>query len=279
MNDEYIPSEGEDHPSENETDSVEGEGESNLSENETDAVEGEGESNLSENETDCVEGEGESNLSHRKLLYQELDRLVSEICQHPPGWKRSRLLHQLLTKMKNSGLIWKENLPYYEDALQEQWEFFCSNLCESRTGTQYDRTRGNVITWFNYYFKRRLQNWALRVDRENNTRDDRQQISEDGTPIDRIDILPDRDRTHLLETAQLFTELQAWIETDPDRVLSKHVRGRPDLTCQVILKGLSSGKTLTVLAAELSSSYSTLYAFHKVQCRPHLQTFRDNYES
>jgi hypothetical protein len=65
MNDEYIPSEGEDCPS--------------------------------ENETDAVEGEGESKLSHRKLLYQELDRLVSEICQHPPGWKRSRLLHQLLT--------------------------------------------------------------------------------------------------------------------------------------------------------------------------------------
>src|SRR4028119_195687 len=187
MNDEYIPSEGEDRPSENETD----------------AVEGEGESNLSENQTDAVEGEGESNLSHRKLLYQELDRLVSEICQHPPGWKRSRLLHQLLTEMKNSGLIWKENLPYYEDALQEQWVFFCSNLCESRTGTQYDRTRGNVITWFNYYFNRRLQNWALRVDRENNTRDDRQQISEDGTPIDPIDILPDRDRTPLLETPPL----------------------------------------------------------------------------
>ena len=206
MNDEYIPSEGEDHPS--------------------------------ENETDAVEGEGESKLSHRKLLYQELDRLVTQICQHPPGLKRSRLLHQLLTKMKNSGLIWKENLPYYEDALQEQWVFFCSNLCESRTGTQYDRTRGNVITWFNYYFKRRLQNWALKVNRENNTRDDRKQISEDGTPIDRIDILPDRDRTHLLETAQLFTELQAWIETDPDRVLSRHVRGRPRSNLSSYIKRL-----------------------------------------
>ena len=119
----------------------------------------------------------------------------------------------------------------------------------------------------------------MKVDRENNTRDDRKQISEDGTPIDRFDILPDRDRTHLLETAQLFTELQAWIEADPDRVLSKHVRGRPDLTCQVILKGLSSGKSLTVLAAELSCSYSTLHGFHRVQCRPHLQTFRENYES
>lgn len=247
MNDEYIPSEGEDHPS--------------------------------ENHTHAVEGEGESNLSHRQLLYQELDRLVTQICQHPPGWKRSRLLHQLLTKMKNSGLIWKENLHYYEDALQEQWEFFSNNLCESRTGTQYDHTRGNVITWFNYYFKRRLQNWALKVDRENNRRDDREQISADGTPIDRIDILPDRDRTHIRETAQLFTELQAWIDTDPDHVLSKHVRGRPDITCQVLLKGLSAGKSFTVLAAELSCSYSTLYAFHRVQCRPHLQTFRENYES
>ncbi|MEG4497907.1 hypothetical protein QUB05_02225 [Microcoleus sp. F10-C6] len=247
MNDEYIPSEGEDHPS--------------------------------ENQTDAVEGEGESKLSHRQLLYQELDRLVSEICQHPPGLKRSRLLHQLLTKMKNSGLIWKENLPYYEDALQEQWDFFSSNLCESRTGTQYDRTRGNVITWFNYYFKRRLQNWALKVDRENNRISSSKKIFKDGKQIEKIEDLPDRDRTHLLETAQLFTELQAWIDTDPDRVLSKHVRGRPDITCQVVLKGLSAGKSFTVLAAELSCSYSTLYAFHRVQCRPHLQTFRENYES
>ncbi|MEG3989956.1 hypothetical protein QUA13_22850 [Microcoleus sp. S28C3] len=258
MNDEYIPSEGEDRPSENQTD----------------AVEGEGESNLSENQTDAVEGEGESNLSHRQLLYQELDRLVTQISQHPPGWKRSRLLNQLLTKMKNSGLIWKENLPYYEDALQEQWDFFSSNLCESRTGTQYDRTRGNVITWFNYYLKRRLQNLALRLERENNRRCSSKTIFKEGKKIEKIEDLPDRDRTHILETAQLFTELQAWIDTDPDRVLSKHVRGRPDITCQVILKGLSAGKSFTVLAAELSCSYSTLYAFHRVQCRPHLQIFR-----
>ncbi|MEG4089033.1 hypothetical protein [Microcoleus sp. Pol12B4] len=262
MNDEYIPSEGEDRPSENETD----------------AVEGEGESKLSENETNAVEGEGESKLSHRQLLYQDLDRLVTQICQHPPGLKRSRLLHQLLTKMKNSGLIWKENLPYYEDALQEQWEFFSSNLCESRTGTQYDRARGNVITWFNYYFKRRLQNLASRVDRENNRRSSSKKIFKDGKQIEKIEDLPDRDRTHILETAQLFTELQAWIDTDPDRVLSKHVRGRPDITCQVILKGLSAGKSFTVLAAELSCSYPTLYAFHRVQCRPHLQRFREIYE-
>ncbi len=279
MNDEYIPSEGEDRPSENQTDAVEGEGESKLSENQTDAVEGEGESTLFENQTDAVEGEGESNLSHRQLLYQELDHLVTQICQHPPGWKRSRLLNQLLTKMKNSGLIWKENLPYYEDALQEQWEFFSSNLCESRTGTQYDRTRSNVITWFNYYFKRRLQNWASRVDRENNRRCSSKKIFKDRKQIEKIEDLPDRDRTHILETAQLFTELQAWIDTDPDQVLSKHVRGRPDITCQVILKGLSAGKSFTVLAAELSSSYSTLHSFHRVQCRPHLQTFRENYES
>ena len=226
--------------------------------------------------------EGEDHPSDRQLLYQELDRLVTQICQHPPdSFPRKRYLSQIVTKMKNSGLIWKNhrNEPFYEDALQEQWEFFCSNLCESRTGTQYDRTRGNVLTWFNYYFKRRLQNWAPRIDRENNRRCDREQILEDGTPIDRIENLPECDRTHILETSQLFTELQAWIETDPDEVLSKHIRGRPDLTCQVILKGLSSGKSFTLLAAEFSSSYSTLYGFHRDQCRPHLQTFRENYES
>ncbi|NJK68018.1 MAG: sigma-70 family RNA polymerase sigma factor [Microcoleus sp. CSU_2_2] len=247
MNDEYNPSEGEDHQSDNETDPVEGEGKSKLSQ-----------------------------LSDRQLLYQEFDSLVTQICQESSNsWQRKRLLNQLVTKMKNSGLIWKDNVPYYEDALQEQWEFFCSNLCESRTGTQYDRDRGNVITWFNYYLKRRLQNWALRVDRDNSRRDDREQFLEDGTPIDRIDILPAEDETHIIECMQFFEEVQSWIETNPDGVLNEYIRGRKDLTCQVILRSLSSGQGFTTIAAECGCVYATIYGFYRNKCRPHLQKFRE----
>jgi hypothetical protein len=247
MNDEYNPSEGEDHPS--------------------------------DSKTDPVEAEGVSTLSDRQLLYQEFDSLVTQICQESSNpWKQKRLLNQLITKMTNSGLIWKDDVPYYQDALQEQWHFFCSNLCESRTGAQYDRDRASVITWFNYYFKRRLQNWAVRVHRENNRRYDRELFSEDGTPIDLIEILPAEDETHIIECIQCFEEVQNWIETNPEGILNTHIRGRKDLTCQVILRSLLSGKTFPQMAAEYGCAYQTIYGFWKNKCRPHVQAFRENHD-
>lgn len=249
MNDEYNPSEGEDHQS--------------------------------DNETDPVGAEGVSNLSDRQLLYQEFDSLVTQICQESSNpWKKKRLLNQLITKMQNSGLIWKnhKNEPFYQDALQEQWEFFCSNLCECRTGTQYDRDRGSVITWFNYYFKRRLQNWASRVNRDNSRRDDREEFLEDGTPIDRIDTLSAEDETHIIECIQCFETVQNWIETNPEGILNAHIRGQHDLTCQVILRSLLSGKTFTQMAAEYGCAYQTIYGFWKNKCRSHVQEFRENHD-
>ncbi len=219
-----------------------------------------------------------SNPSDRQLLYRELDSLVTQICQESSNpWKRARLLNQLVTKMKNSGSIWsnKDNVPYYEDALQEQWEFFSNNLCEARTGTQYDRDRSNVITWFNNYFKWRLQNCASRVNRENNRRDDREQFYEDGTAIDRIDTLPAEDETHAVECIQLLEEIQSWIETNPDGVLNECIRGRKDITCQVILRSKLSGKDFTTIAAEFGCAYHTIYSFYRKKCQPHLQKFRE----
>ena len=224
--------------------------------------------------------EGEDHPSDRQLLYQEFDSLVTQICQESSNpWKRKRLLNQLVTKMTNSGLIWKDNdVPYYEDALQEQWEFFYSNLCESRTGTQYDRDRGSVITWFNYYFKWRLLNWASRVDRENQRRCDREKKSENGMPIDRIDTLLAEDESHILECIQYFEEVKIWIETNPNGVLNDHIRGRKDLTCQVILRSLSSGKSFTTIAAEFACAYPTIHGFYKNKCRPRLAEFRENHD-
>ncbi|MEG4322651.1 MULTISPECIES: hypothetical protein [unclassified Microcoleus] len=243
MNDQSNPSEGEDHSSD---------------------------------DSDAVPGSGDSKLSTRQLLYQELNSLVIQTCQESSNpWKRKRLLNQLVTKMKNSGLIWKENVPYYEDAVQEQWEFFCSNLCECGTGTQYDRDRSNVITWFNNYFKWRLKNWAVKVARENSRRDDREHFLEDGTPIDRIDILPAPDETHLVECIQSFEEVQVWIETNPDGVLNEYVRGRKDINCQVILRSRLFGKDFTTIAAEFGCAYPTIYGFYRNKCRPCLQEFRE----
>ena len=89
--------------------------------------------NPSDDETDPIEAKEESTLCDRKLLYQELDSLIIEACQHhPDSFTRRRYLSQIMIKMRNSGLIWhlRKNEPLYEDAVQEQWCFFSSNLCE-----------------------------------------------------------------------------------------------------------------------------------------------------
>jgi hypothetical protein len=246
MNDDHNPSEGEDHPS--------------------------------DDETDPIEAKGKSTLSDRKLLYQELDSLVIEACQHPPGFARRRYLSQIVIKMRNSGLIWqnRRNEPFYEDAIQEQWCFFSSNLCESRTGTQYDRTRSNPITWFNNCLQWRLLTLAIKRSEEN------QRICTDGHKLKdgkliEIKELPDRDEAYILECIRDFKEVQKWIETNPDGVLSEHIRGRPELTCQVILRSLSSGKNFPTIALEFGCPYATIYSFYKKRCRHHLEVFRKNH--
>jgi hypothetical protein len=196
--------------------------------------------------------EGEDYQSDRQILYQELDQLIIEASQYPPdSFARKRYLSQIVIKIQNSGLIWsdRKHEPFYEDAVQEQWCFFCSNLCEYRTGTAYDRTRSNPITWFNNCLKWRLLTLALKR----------------------------TDESQIIEYIRDFEEVKNWIETNPDGVLNEHIRGRPELTCQVILRRLSFGKTFTTIALEFGCPYPTIYSFYKNKCRHHLEVFRENH--
>ncbi|MBE9094029.1 hypothetical protein [Tychonema sp. LEGE 07203] len=206
--------------------------------------------------------QGEDHPCDRQILYQELDSLVTQICQETSNpWKRRRLLSQLVIKMTNSGLIWKEKVPYYEDALAEQWVFFCSNLYESRTGTQYDPTRSNPMTWFNNCLRWRLLTFAQKMAEQNARKYHNDKVLEDFTA---------EDDSHVMECIQYFETVKNWIETNPDGILNAHIRGRKDLTCQVILINLLSGKNITQMAAEYGCAYQTIYGFWKNKCRPRL---------
>ena len=248
MTDEYNPSEGEDHPS----------------------------------DPKVVEEEAESELSDRQLLYKQLHSLVAQASQHPPdGFARKRYLSQIVTKMKNSCLIWKNhrNEPFYEDALQEQWVFFCSNLCEARTSTQYDRDRSNPITWFNNCLKWRLRTSAQKIVLENQRRASIETIFKDGETLERMAVTEAVDDSQIIESIEYFQLVKNWIDTNPNGVLSQHVRGRKDVTCQVILKSLSSGQTFGEIATNFNCSYSTLKGFYNNKCRPLVEEFRENCEN
>ncbi|MCL1491461.1 MAG: hypothetical protein M1G31_12010 [Pseudanabaena sp. Salubria-1] len=96
-------------------------------------------------------------------LEQQLAELVIETCQHPQGTiARQHGLTSLIRLINRSQKLWKDNSPYYEDALQQTWLYFCRNLCEATTAkSAYDSDRSNVITWMNAYLKYRLQDMYI----------------------------------------------------------------------------------------------------------------------
>ncbi|MBE9041345.1 sigma-70 family RNA polymerase sigma factor, partial [Oscillatoriales cyanobacterium LEGE 11467] len=93
-----------------------------------------------------------------------LGKLVEKTCQHPPGsCERRRSLSRLVRAIEQSGKLWKENVPYYEEAKQQMWLYCCRNLCEATTTKEpYNPALSRVTTWLDNYLKRRL--YDLRVE-------------------------------------------------------------------------------------------------------------------
>ncbi|MBV9387770.1 MAG: hypothetical protein JOZ78_15215, partial [Chroococcidiopsidaceae cyanobacterium CP_BM_ER_R8_30] len=65
-----------------------------------------------------------------KEIEEQIAQLVIEACKHKPGSNgRQRVLTQIIRLIIKSGKLWKDSSPYYEDALQQTWIYFCRNLC------------------------------------------------------------------------------------------------------------------------------------------------------
>lgn len=90
-----------------------------------------------------------------------IQELASEACQHErESIQRQRAMDRLIRAIQNSGSLWVENTPYYEDALQITWKYFCVNLCEAVTAERpYDPTIARVTTWLNEYLRWRLRDF------------------------------------------------------------------------------------------------------------------------
>jgi hypothetical protein len=208
-------------------------------------------------------------------LDEQLHHLVIEACKHQPGSAaRQKNLTRVIRLVTNK--LWKENKPYYQDALQQTWVYFCQNICEGNTGEPYNPSRGSVITWLNFYLKRRLQDFYI---------DDKKQQArtavthsqglgaadnETVDPIDKVAAEPDM--------PLLLEEVKKWAESDPEGELSQvHISNRPDVTCQLlILRRLPPEESWKTLAAELNLSISTLSSFYQRQCLPRLRKFGES---
>jgi hypothetical protein len=206
-------------------------------------------------------------------IEERLRQLVADTCKHKLSTsERQQGLTQIVRLIAKSGKLWKENAPYYEDALQQTWLYFCRNLCEAATGDKYDSNRSSVITWLNAYLRRRIQDYRIQkyVD-QTQTAD--VQIHSPGEQIETIEALEaPPDIPPILETTT------QWIEADLDGELRRtHVQGHPEVSCQVLLlERLPPETSWEVLAARFGLSVSTLNSFYRRQCIPRLRKFGES---
>lgn len=205
---------------------------------------------------------------------EHLRQLVAETCRHKiNSTQRQQGLTLVVRLIVKSGRLWRENAPYYEDALQQTWLYFCRNLCEAATGDRYDPNRSSVITWLNAYLRRRLQDF--RIQEQNHL----QHIS--AIQVHRMDELSS-DAIALLEgppdIPPILETTRQWVKTDPDGDLRRtHIQGHPEINCQaLLLQRLPPETSWEVLAAEYGLSVSTLSSFYRRQCLPRLRQFGES---
>lgn len=208
-------------------------------------------------------------------LDAKLSQLVREACQHPRGTPlRQRCLTQVIRLTAHK--LWKESVPYYQDALQQTWIYFCQNICERGTAEPYDPSRSSLTTWLNAYLKRRLQDFYIETQKTKaSTATGPSYVSRSGEEevTDPIDALPSEP-----DIPPILEAVQSWVETDPTGELRRiHVEGRPDVNCQVlILRRLPPEISWQDLSQEFGLKVSTLSSFYQRKCMACLRKFGES---
>ncbi|MBD2088577.1 sigma-70 family RNA polymerase sigma factor [Microcoleus sp. FACHB-1515] len=202
---------------------------------------------------------------------ERLRNLVEETCRHPAGSvKRQRGLTQIIRS--TTPKLWRDYSPYYADALQQTWMYFCQNICEAKTGAQYDPNFGSVATWLNAYLKRRLQDGFIEQQKRatQTAQVKRSHSEEELDPVDNLAAEPD--------APPILEDVKAWVEADFSGELRRvHIEGHPTVTVQqLILRRLPPETSWKALAAEFGLSVSTLSSFYQRQCLPRLRKFGES---
>ena len=204
----------------------------------------------------------------------DIRQLVQKACQYPPGHViRQQCLTKIIELIERSGKLWHENTPYYEDALQQTWIYFCLNICEAGTGEQYDPDRSSVITWLNRYLKWRLQDFRMAQQT--------QKIKHISGCLPGA-LIKTRDVTANLaanpDIPPILEDTRIWAETDATGELRKtYVQDRPDVNCQtLILRRLPPESSWEELSSEFDMAISTLSSFYQRQCIKRLRKFGES---
>ncbi|MEO1374735.1 MAG: sigma-70 family RNA polymerase sigma factor [Cyanobacteria bacterium J06635_10] len=205
----------------------------------------------------------------------ELDSKLRELIAHaqllpPKSLERQQLLASVYVLVMKSGKLWKEHTSYYNDALQEMWEYCCQHLEE------YNPTIKGPIVWLDDELKKRLRRM-----RDANYRQKRRFLmytqTEEGVtshPTDNI-VAP----ADIQPIVEIWERTIYWVQNDPDkRLRSICFRKRPEINAQaLILRRLPPDTpSWQTIAAEFKlnpQEAKDLPKFYNRKCLPLLREF------
>jgi hypothetical protein len=182
---------------------------------------------------------------------------------------RQQCIQQIYQLVMRSGKLWKETTPYYEDALQETWEYCCQHLEE------YDPTLSAVTTWIDNRLK-----WTLRKWRDRQISDQDRTVNpmqtDDGCTLNPLDTLVANPGIEHAE--QIWYNTLHWVQTDPEAKLQATCfRKRQDINAQVLfLMRFPSETSWQDIAHEFdlnSLEAKDLPKFYNRNCLPLLREF------
>jgi hypothetical protein len=198
-------------------------------------------------------------------LNEQLYALINAACQTSPEvWRRRKAVTQIIKLMQQSGKVWRgypSDAPYYEDALQKTWLWFCQSL------DRYDLYKGSVLSWFNTYLEYRLKDERNRVAKENAQRV-HPYLTEEGwnEPIDSISGHPD--------IPPILENVLEWMMANQAELCRIHLTNRPDVNCfSLTLHRLPLPETYLewkALSLQFKAHVPTLSSFYQKHCLPKL---------
>jgi hypothetical protein len=196
-----------------------------------------------------------------------LEQLAIEICQEPPGSPiRQRKLTVMIRALSQA--LWKENSPYYGDALQDTYTFLCRRLCDL-----YDSEKALVKTWLNNHLK-----WRLFALKQEASEEAKKRVYMPASPEEGLDPIANIPAPALPEYSIVDATRDWLLEDKTGELRSVHISHRPDLNVQsVSLRRLPPDMTSWEdLSKETNAPLQSLASFYRRKCVPRLRKFLED---
>lgn len=232
-----------------------------------------------------------SNLPKPSEIESQLRQKLAAVLAAPlQSAVRAKAMSDLLRIVMHLPGIKKVNHQDYALALNQTWEWMSRNIDEFQSST--DSLEYDLVKWLNGYLYWRIHDIYHGIGDRQQPLSLNEHILEQGETY--LDLLSEsgfidlnlnnlNDHIQLLqqqEHQQIATQIEIWIQRDPDRQLqSCSVRDCDRCNCQMISYRIivkDPPDSFTAIAKDLNVPYQTLVAHWKRKCLPILQAQAKN---